>query len=132
MEAPLHPDAVEFDEVECCAMERASAQEIHQPLIREYMACIGEVHPVYRSSLLLGIFKNTLHLTFLPHTAHRTLYASIAFAEKSVLEQTQSEGFVLDCEHTLKQHCDALDSVCAKMASLQEGNTLTREGEIHG
>lgn len=116
MEVPLHPNAVEFDEVECCAMERASIQEVHQPLIWEYMARIGEVHPVYKASLVLGIFKNMLHVTFIPHMAHRTLYASLASAEKNILEQAQIEGLVLDCEHTLKQHCEALDAINAKMA----------------
>lgn len=131
MEVPLHPNAVEFDESECCAMERASTQEIHQPLIGEYMASIGEIHPVYRASLLLGIFKNTFHLTFVPRMAHRVLYASLASAEKNILEQAQSEGLVLDCEHTFKQHCDALDAICAKMAFSQEGNTPIKEGETN-
>jgi hypothetical protein len=127
MEVPLHPDAVEFDEVECCAMERASVQEVHQPLIREYMARIGEVHPVYRASLLLGIFENVFHLTLVPHTAHCTLYASLAFAEKSVLEQQQGEDIVLDCEHTIQQHRDALKVICVKIGPLQEGSKLIKE-----
>ena len=129
MEVPLHPDAVEFDEVECCAMERASVQEVHQPLIREYMARIGEVHPIYRSSLILGIFKNTLHLVFIPGMAHRVLYVSLASAEKNILEQAQNKDFMLDCEHTLQQHCDALDAICVKMTSSEKGSM---QGEANG
>lgn len=120
MEVSSHPYAVEFDEVECCAMQRASIQEAHQPLIREYMAHIGEIHPVYRASLLLGVFKDVFYVTFVPHKGHCMLYASLAAAEKNILEQKQNENFTLDCEHTIQQHCGALDMVVAKMAFSQE------------
>ena len=130
MEVPLYAGAVEFNEVECCAMERASAQEIHQPLIREYMVRIGEAHPVYKAHLLLEIFKYMFSPVFVPASmTHCTLYSCLASAEKNVLGQKQREGFVLDCEHTIQEHCDALDAVCIKMALSQKGDTLIR-GEI--
>jgi len=130
MEVPLHPDAVEFDEVECCAMERASVQEVHQQLIREYITSLGEIHPVYRASLLLGIFKNTFFPVFVPTDVQRILYARLASAEKATFEK--SEDHILECGHLVTEHWRALDAVCVKMMSSQEGNESIREVESAG
>lgn len=115
MAMPLHPDAVEFDAMECCAMERASAQEVHKPLIKECMKTIGEVHPVYKTSLLLGIFQHMLYLAFIPHAVHRTLYAQLATAEKGTFERLEDQ--LLDCGHLASEHRNALDAVWVKMQS---------------
>lgn len=112
----LHPDTVVFDEAECCAMERASTQEAHQELIREHLTSIRKVSSLYKESLLLGVFKYTVRLAFIPAVIHRTLYSALASAEKQILAQEQNQDLVLDCGHTPMQHCDALDAVCIKMA----------------
>lgn len=127
MEVPIPEGVVDFDEVECCAMERASVQEVHQQLIREYITSLGEIHPVYRASLLLGIFKNTFSPAFVPTDVQRTLYARLAGAEKATFEKP--EDHTLECGHLVTEHRKALDAVCAKMMPSQEGNKLIREDE---
>lgn len=117
MEVTLNPDAVEFDEVACCAMERASIQEAHQVLIKECVAAMGEIHPIYKASLFLGVFQYTVHLVFIPHAGHRTLYSTLASAEKNILEQEQDKDKIFECGHTVQNHCDALDTINVKMTA---------------
>lgn len=111
---PLHPDAVVFDEVECCAMERASTQEIHQELIKEYLGSFEYVSQPAKEYLLLGVFKYTVRLAFIPAVIHRTLYSALASAEKASLEKPEDE--MLECGHSATRHWEALDAICIKMA----------------
>ena len=113
MDMPLHPDAVEFDAVECCALERACAQEIHQMFVEQYLAGTGEMHPAYKASMLLGIFTHTFHLVFIPHEIHRVVYAHIAAAEKEMLEQ--NKDMIFDCGHAAELHGEAIGKVLAKI-----------------
>ena len=117
---PLHPDAVEFDAMECCALERACAQEMHLPFVEQYLAGMGETHPIYKALILLGIFKHTFHLVFIPHEIHRVVYAHIAAAEKETLDQCKDA--LLECGHTAEQHCDALGNVWVKIKPSLEYN----------
>ena len=118
MKALLHPDAVEFGMMECCAMQRASIQEIHQPFIQEYLAGVAKIHPSCKASVFLGIFQHTLHLVFIPTDAHRTLYAELAAAEKVTFEK--SEDQMLECGHLTTEHLGALGAVWVKMRPWQE------------
>ena len=117
---PLHPDAVGFDAMECCALERACAQEIHLPFVHNYLAATGEVHPIYKAAVMLGIFKHSFRLEFIPHEIHRVVYAHVAAAEREILKQ--SNDALLECGHTAEQHCEALARVWAKIKPSQECN----------
>ncbi|MDP3769752.1 MAG: hypothetical protein Q8R40_02340 [bacterium] len=109
----LHPNAVEFDEMECCAMQRASTQEIHRALIKKLMA-------LHNEDVFLGIFKYTVHLVFIPSNMHSTLYMSLAAAEKASFEKPEDER--LECGHLATEHWKALDEVCHKMMRSQQPN----------
>ena len=111
---PLHPDAVEFDAMECCALECACGKEAHASFVREYLGKIGESHPLYKASLILGIFQHTFHLAFIPSEVHRVVYAHIANTERELLAQDK-EALLDSCGHTANQHCQALESVWAKI-----------------
>ncbi len=113
MEAPLHPDAVEFDAVECCAMQRASTQDAHEPFIQEYLLEVTKTHPRYTAPMLLGIFQHTVFLAFIPTDAHRTLYARLAAAEKATFEKPYDQ--LLECGHMATEHWKALTAVWVKM-----------------
>ena len=119
MDIPLHADAVELDMIECCALERGCAQEAHLPFVQEYLAGIGERHPVYKALIMLGIFKNTLHLEFVPHEIYRVVYSYIAAAEKVALEADKDADAMLNCGHTAEQHCEALGNVWTKIKPSQ-------------
>lgn len=113
MSKQLHPMAVEFDTMECCAMERARRQEAHQSFINGYLASVRMNDLKYGVSVLLGIFQHTLHLVFIPTDVHRTLYAELARMEKAALEKPEDEKF--ECGHMASEHWKALDAVWVKM-----------------
>ncbi len=113
MNAQLHPLAVEFDVTECCAMERACVQVVHQRFIEEYLASVRMTDPQYGPRVLLKFFDHTNHLVFMPTDVHRTLYAELARREKAALEKPEDE--VLECGHLASEHGKALESVWVKM-----------------
>ena len=120
MDMPTNPDVVEFDALECCALERACAQEAYLPFVHEYLAGTGEAHPVYKAMILLGIFKHTFYLAFIPHEVHRVVYAHVAAEEKAALEQCKDT--MLECGHLASLHCEALGNAWAKIKLTQEYN----------
>ena len=120
MDTPLHPDVVEFDAMECCALERACGQEMYIPFVEQYVAGTGEAHPVYKTLVLLGIFKHTFHLIFIPNEIHRVVYGHIAAAEREMLGLRKD--ILLECGHTAEQHCDALGNVWVKIKPSLECN----------
>ena len=117
---PLHRDAVEFDAMECCALERACEQDAHMRFVEDYLTAMPEPHPLYKASLVLGIFKNTFHLAFIPHEVHRVVYSQIAAVEREVL--VQYGDVQLECGHKAAEHCEVLAGIYAKMKPVQKCN----------
>ena len=115
----LHPSAVEFGELECCALRRAAAEKDHQPFIASYIARVGEAHPPHQVSALSETFKNTTRLVFTPQRVHRSFYLHLASRERELIERRGDIG--LSCGHSTQQHVEALTGVCLKMA-LPQGN----------
>ena len=115
----LHPSAVEFGELECCALRRAAAEKGHQPFIASFIARANETHPPYRVSVLSEIFEKTTRLVFIPRHVHQSFYLQLASRERELIERRGDIG--LSCGHAVKQHVEALTGICLKMA-LPQGN----------
>lgn len=115
----LHPSAVEFGELECCALRKATAEKEHQPFIASFIARVNETHPPYRVSVLSEIFENTTRYIFIPWQVHRSFYLHLAARERELIERRGdiSPG----CGHSVKQHLEALAGIGLKMA-LPQGN----------
>ena len=116
----LHPSAVEFGELECCALRKAAAEKDHQPFIASFIARVNETHPPYRVSVLSEIFEKTTRLVFIPRQVHRSFYLHLASKERELIERRGDIS--LSCGHSVKQHLEALNRICLKMA-LPQGNS---------
>ncbi len=111
----IHPLAVKFEEVECCALKTAIANISHRPFIQEGIEKAKEAEPKHKWSILTEVFKNTLRLVFIPGAIHRNFYFNLAVREKKQI--TESNGvMVVPCNHSAAEHIKALDNICFMMA----------------
>ncbi len=115
-----HPAAVEFGELECCALRKAAAEKDHQPFIKSFIARVKATHPPYQTSILSEIFENTTRLVFIPHQVHRFFYLCLVFLETELIGQR--EAINLSCGHSSRQHVEALAGIRIKMAFPEESN----------
>ena len=111
--ARIHPDAVEFDTLMCCAMEQASKVNNCEQLLRKYGAEVTMAGLRHDLDILLGIFHNTTSLVFIPTRIHSILYSSIAQTERKRLDSLGDER--LDCGHSAAQHREAFLDICVKL-----------------
>ncbi len=117
---PVHPAAIEFNEVDCCALRKARIEKDHQPFIGTFLTKARKGNLPYNVSVLLEIFEKTVRLVFIPHAIHRSFYLNLAVMEKKLLEG--SGGSVLECGHSVNQHVSALARICANMLTPQGHN----------
>lgn len=115
-----HPSTVEFGELECCALRKATAEEDLQPFIEASLASIRATNPPYQVSVLSEIFLNTTRLVFMPREIHQSFYFGLASRERKLIEKREDVN--LDCGHSAQQHQKALTMICAKMACPQGQN----------
>jgi len=117
---PVHPAAIEFNEIDCCALRKATTENDHQPFIRAFIREARKDNLLNNVSVLLEIFEKTVRLVFIPRTIHRSFYLYLVVMEKKLLEG--SEGSVLECGHSAKQHGETLARICASMLTPQGHN----------
>lgn len=116
----LHPATVEFGELECCSLRKATAGKNHSEFIAKFLKKVQETSPPYQVSVLSEIFETTIRLVFIPRGVHRSFYAALALKEKELLEW--QEHTILNCGHTSRGHIAALDEIHAKMLCPQGFN----------
>lgn len=109
----VHPLAVKFEEIECCALKTAIADASNSQFIKESIEKARQTEPEYSWSFLTEMFERTGLFIFVPHQIHRAFYFNLAVMEKKRLEQ---EGKALSCDHTLVEHIKALNNICFMVA----------------
>lgn len=117
---PVHPAAIEFNEIDCCAMRKATTEKDHQPFIQAFIQEARRDNLPYTVSVLWEIFEKTVRLVFIPRKIHRSFYLGLATMEKKLLGRSESN--VLECGHSAKQHSEALARICACMLAPQGHN----------
>lgn len=111
--ARLHPATVEFGELECCALKKATAEISHSEFIARFLEKVQKTSPSYQVSVLTEIFETTVRLVFIPRKVHCSFYTALALKEKKLLRR--QENAALNCGHTTWGHIAALDEIYAKM-----------------
>ena len=109
MNLPRHPDSLEFNVMECCAMCRAIVNFMHG-----YLSQMGDARPFHIASDLLRHFQHNTAPVILPLNITECTFCSLfVSAERTVLEENQDA--MLSCGHSARQHCKAMDSISIKL-----------------
>jgi len=112
--APLHPDIILFDKDECHAMEVAAQYRSWQVI--QFFSGIYIKEDI---SKVLGIFKNTVRLGFVPDFAGKkavSIFSSLANLELVRLSKIKGD---LKCGCSSEKHAVALSKVAAKLGKEQ-------------
>lgn len=111
---PLHPDIVLFDKDECHAMEIAARYRSEQVL-----QFFSGVYTKEDTMKVVGIFKNTVQLGFVPDFAGKravSIFRSLAKLELVRLSKIKGN---LKCNCSSEKHASALRMVVEKLGEEQ-------------
>ena len=105
----IHPLAISFGELECCALRSAVNRADHEVYIKTFIRDIEFLHPEFKAALLVDIFEKSNRLEFIPRPLHMSFYSTLAISERKILSLSEIE--VLICGHTKKEHIAALEKI---------------------
>lgn len=111
---PLHPDIILFDKDECHAMEVAARYRSWQVI--QFFSGIYTKEDILK---VLGIFKNTVRLGFVPDFAGKkavSIFSSLANLELMRLSRIKGN---LKCGCSSGKHAVALSKVSGKLGEEQ-------------
>ncbi|MDP3956542.1 MAG: hypothetical protein Q8P97_00925 [bacterium] len=120
MNVRLHPSAVAFGELQCCALRKATFELDHQSYITSFLNEVRETDSPCQISILLEIFEKTARFVFIPRQIHRSFYLGLAVREMELIRRRKDTN--LDCGHSAKEHQKALGDIYAKMVYPQGDN----------
>ena len=124
----LHPAAIEFGRVECCALKSAMASGVDDQFIKTAIAEAQRTAPDYQWKILIEVFIRTERMTFIPYPVRRGFYLNLALKEKAHVKDIllQSEDVhgtpYFLCGHSLAEHIVALDNIVSVLATAGRNN----------
>lgn len=101
---------VKFDEITCCALERAFEQN---PKVVQRLEDITDNDE--QMKLFKEILSSTDEIKFVPSEEMKTVYSQIAKRELERIDAEDEDDGDLVCGHSIADHQQALKSVVEKM-----------------
>ncbi len=116
----LHAAAVDFQEVECCAIKFAIGSGCHYGFIKKSLTEAYKIEPKRNwINFWLRIWRNTFRLSYIPNGLDFKFYAGLAIAERARLRGDGLADYVLPCGHKASNHIKALTNISLGLAVQQ-------------